>query len=66
MAKFKAIIRLSTKLMAKIFAVTGGGSSLPKPFDLFQAARKMRGEYQTPPSTKAEMPDVRIAQMFRF
>jgi len=63
MAKFRAITRLSRKLVAKIFPVAGGGS-LAKRFALFQAAPNSNGEYQRPPTRKADVADARIAQGF--
>src|SRR5690349_10079359 len=54
MAKLSAITRLNPKEMAKIFAVAAGGSSVPKRFARFQAAPKIIGEYQRPPSTNAD------------
>jgi hypothetical protein len=61
-ARFSAITRLSTKLIPKVFALAAGGSSLPKPLAFFQAPLNRSGEYQRPPSTKADAAAARTAQ----
>src|SRR5689334_18691526 len=65
MARLKAMTRLNTKLSAKTFAVAVGDSSAAKRFAFFQAVPNIMGEYQSPPTRKADTAATRIAQMFR-
>src|SRR5882724_1612784 len=65
-ARLNDMMRLKMKLMPKTLAgESGGGSSLPNPLARFQALWNSAGEYQSPPSRKAERAATRMAHTFR-
>src|ERR1700761_1297730 len=64
-ARLIDITSVRMKLMPKTLPIFVAGGGSPKPLARCQALPKIAGEYQRPPSTKAEIAATRMAQKLR-